>query len=745
MKNELIRVISTINLQYQHKQIENLYPELYKWIVDSTKQYTPSSIIESIYIILNGPPSLQCQYSTTSIKKFINFNKGYSKFCSDSCQCIKDFKQRKLGKLSNEQNNIRLNKRSNTNLKRYGVEYPAQSSIFKEKAKQTCLEKYGVENASALPEIREKAKQTHIERYGVVTLISTDAVQEKIKQTNLEKFGVEYPLQSAEIRDKSNQTNLERYGVENPQQLIEIREKSKQTCLEKYGTEYPQKLDEIKNKIKKTTQERYRVEYPAQSSIFKEKSKQTSLEHYGVENPSQSDKIKEKIKQLNLKKYGVEYPTQLDDFKEKIKTTNIDRYGVEYSIMSKNVQEKIKQTNFENFGVEYLLQSNEIREKAKQTNLERYGTKYPSQVNEIKNKIKKTNLEKYGVENFSQTRISKSSLNILKDKQSFIDVITDKTIKEVCSILSISTTTVLVYSKKYDVYNLLNTSSSSYELLIEKLLNELNIQYIRNNRTIIKPLELDFYIPNYKLAIEVGSLYFHNEITGNKNKFYHYNKWKQCKDQNITLLQYFDNDLLNNWRIIESKIKRICNIQSPIVGSRKLELRELNDYNAEKMFMDTYHLQGTTSKRNIIIGAYYNNELVAISTWLIKDNITELVRYATNINYSYPGLFSRMLSKFKLLTNFRGTLISFSDNRHSNGNLYKTSGFNLEYITKPGYMYSINSFILESRLKYQKHKLKKIFNLTDDYINSHTEWQIMQEMGYDRLWDAGQSKWSMTI
>ena len=653
MKTELINLLSTINLQYQYRHIEKFHPDLFKWIVDSTLQYNPSSLIESIYIILNGPPSSQCQYNISNNMKFIGFSKGYSKFCSGMCQCLTDFKRTKLGRLSDEDRVNRLKKRSNTNLEKYGVEYPSQSLVFKDKAKQTTLEKYGFEHVSLVPEIREKAKQTHINRHGNISKIGTDAVQEKIKQINIEKLGVEYPLQSAEIREKSKQTILKKYGVENPQQLTEIREKSKQTKLERYGTEHPQKLEKIKDKITSTNLTRYGVKYPSQSDEIREKSKQTSLKKYGVENPSQSNKVKEKIKQINLVKYGVEYK--------------------------------------------------------------------------------------------SQSHMSKSTIDILNDRQLFTEVITGKTIKEVTSILSISVTTVLVYSRKYNVYDLLDTASSSYELLVEKLLTKLSIGYIRNTRSIIKPLELDFYIPDYNLAIEVGSLYFHNENTGGKDKFYHYNKWKQCNDQNITLLQYFDNDLLQHWNIVESKIKRLCKIQAPIVGSRKLNICDLKDYNTERVFLSTYHLQGATSKRSIVIGAYYNDELVAISTWLIKDNVAELVRYVTNINYSYPGLFSRMLVKFKTLTNFKGKLFSFSDNRHSNGNLYRTSGFNLEYITKPGYTYSSNGCISESRLRYQKHKLEKLFDLDDNYIKSHTEWEIMQEMGYDRLWDAGQSKWTMTI
>ena len=56
-------------------------------------------------------------------------------------------------------------------------------------------------------------------------------------------------------------------------------------------------------------------------------------------------------------------------------------------------------------------------------------------------------------------------------------------------------------------------------------------------------------------------------------------------------------------------------------------------------------------------------------------------------------------------------------------------------------MYTKNYLQLESRLKYQKHKLKKRFNLSDSDLTSKSEWEIMQDNGYDRLWDSGNTRW----
>ena len=44
-----------------------------------------------------------------------------------------------------------------------------------------------------------------------------------------------------------------------------------------------------------------------------------------------------------------------------------------------------------------------------------------------------------------------------------------------------------------------------------------------------------------------------------------------------------------------------------------------------------------------------------------------------------------------------------------------------------------------------KSKLASRFGLDPDYVKNSTEWQIVQELGYDRLWDAGKKKWELTL
>ena len=124
-----------------------------------------------------------------------------------------------------------LQKIKNTNLKKFGVEFPLQqlkkeNSEIYQKISQTCINKFGVDSPLKNKEVREKIKQTNIQKYGVDNLFKNDIIKEKIKQTNIQKYGVDYLFKSNIIKEKIKQTNIQKYGVDNPLKNKEIWKKS---------------------------------------------------------------------------------------------------------------------------------------------------------------------------------------------------------------------------------------------------------------------------------------------------------------------------------------------------------------------------------------------------------------------------------------------------------------------------------------------------------------------------------------
>lgn len=275
--------------------------------------------------------------------------------------------------------------------------------------------------------------------------------------------------------------------------------------------------------------------------------------------------------------------------------------------------------------------------------------------------------------------------------------------------------------------------NSNLQNELKEFLNSLNIKYVENKRTIISPYELDFYLPEHNLAIEFNGVYWHSELNG-KNKQYHLKKTELCETKGIHLLQIFDSEWNNSikqqiWKsIISSKLKlnnriyaRKCKIHTP-------SSREVN------IFLTNNHLQGYCSSQKQI-GLYYNNKLVSLMTFG-KSRFSkemELIRYCNKVNINVIGGASRLLKASKF-TN----IISYANRRFSNGGLYIALNFKKIHDTDPNYFYTKDYKLLETRHKYQKHKLSELLT---NFKNNLSEWENMKINGYDRIWDCGNIKY----
>ena len=298
------------------------------------------------------------------------------------------------------------------------------------------------------------------------------------------------------------------------------------------------------NLRKKSCFKKYGVENPAQSKKAQDKIKQTNLERYGVKNPFQSEKIKEKIKQMCFEKYGVESHNSSKEIKEKKKQSCLERYGVENAMQSRELKEKVKQTWFKRYGG-FTFQSDELKEKIKKTNLNKYGVESHNSSKEIKEKKKQSCLERYGVENFNQKHIPKEFLtqDWWNERKDFLEA------KELSNCY-ISLSNIYLYAHRFRPDWEFKTISQPHQRVLN-FLGELNIEHEINDREQIKPYELDVWIPEKSLAIEVNGVYWHK----NKDK-YHQMKTELCIKQGIRLLHFTDIEIEQQWDLVKETIKK---------------------------------------------------------------------------------------------------------------------------------------------------------------------------------------------
>ena len=625
------------------------------------------------------------------------------KYCSKSCAGKRPCSEEKKSKIKKSiQSEEIQNKIKQTCIDRYGVNNPLQSEEIKNQIKQTCLDRYGVEHPLQSEEIKDTVKQTFIERYGVNNPFQSEEIKNQIKQTMIEKYGG-FTLQSNDLKEKVKQTINNRYGVEYPLQSEEIKEKFKQTCLEKY-----------------------RGVAPACSQEVQEKMKDTCLEKYGVNYSFQSEETKEKIKQTMIERYGVEYPSQSEETKEKIKQTCIDRYGVNNPLQSEEIKNQIKQIITKKYGVEHPLQSEEIKEKFKQTCIDRYGVNNPLQSEEIKDKVKQTCLDRYGSSFYTQKHIPKEFLSQewWENRKDFFEA--KKITKQ-----QISKRTCYLYAHKFRPDWKFQYFISQPHQRVINLLNEYQIEFEVNNRQVIKPLELDIYIPSKSLAIEVNGIYWHSEIAGGKDRNYHLNKTIACEKKGIRLLQFWDIEIEDKWDIIKSIILSKIGIYKLKIGARKCKVIQVPNI-VEKYFLNENHFQGYRPS-SICLGLEYKSELVSLMSFTRPRFSSrynwELLRFCNKKDTQVIGGASKLFNKRP-----EGSLITYADRRYSQGNLYLQLGMNQQDSSNPSYSYTKDYQVLENRMKYQKHKLP---NILETFNPDLTEWENMKVNGFDRIWDCG--------
>lgn len=283
---------------------------------------------------------------------------------------------------------------------------------------------------------------------------------------------------------------------------------------------------------------------------------------------------------------------------------------------------------------------------------------------------------------------------------------------------------------------------SQSEQEVKDFIKSLNFEIIENDRKLISPLEIDIIIPEKKIAIEYCGLYWHGELKG-KNIKYHLHKLEECNKVGYKLITIFSDEWINKKEIVKQRLKHILGINDNKIYARKCVISEITTKQT-KEFIEKYHIQGYTGSQ-IKLGAFYDNKLVAVMTFAVgniskgsknKKHIWELSRFCMDGNVI--GVAGKLLTYFKKHYKWND-IFSYADRRWSSGNLYEKIGFKLVSKTKPNYWYFKNEIKRIHRFNFRKNVIKHLGN------SNQTEWEIMKEQGYDRIWDCGNLKYWLYI
>lgn len=422
-----------------------------------------------------------------------------------------------------------------------------------------------------------------------------------------------------------------------------------------------------------------------------------------------SDKVKIKKEKTSVSNFGTKYHNQSNIGKNSRKNTNLNRYGVINPSLNDDVKKKKILTTMANYGVINPSQSEIIQKKKIETNIKLYGNTH-----------------------YNNRHITALHQEILSNKNLLEFELQSKSIKELALEMNVNKSTIIRKIHHLGLSEFINASYLEQEMRL--FLDLHNINYIQNTRLVIPPKELDFYLPEYNLAIEMNGDYWHSDII-TIDKKYHYNKWMECDSKNIRLIQIWESDWCNNRDKFQRMILSALGLKLSGPPGRKCNIMPVTAKLA-KPFVNAHHLQGFVHGHHW--GAFDNtNQLVGIMTFgMSRNQHFELKRWVTD-DRTHPGLFSKTFQHAQRHMGFV-RVVSFSMNDWFTGQMYQRSGFENNGIIPPSYRYLYEgswrhcSYFTRTGIKRK---------LPDYYYNDLTEFQMMDQAGVLRGWDSGKIRW----
>lgn len=183
MKEQVDKFINEVkDPKYFGRKLKN-NPEVEKYVEEYSKTYNTKSVNESLYNIHNNTTPYKCSCGNDSV--FNTFNKGYNKFCGNSCPDKVKHAQDRLAEHWKDPANVdaMLQKKEKTVMEKYGVSHTMKDKTINDRRKATNVEKYGESCPLKADVVKDKIKNTCIEKYGVDTGFKLDSIQKKAKET----------------------------------------------------------------------------------------------------------------------------------------------------------------------------------------------------------------------------------------------------------------------------------------------------------------------------------------------------------------------------------------------------------------------------------------------------------------------------------------------------------------------------------------------------------------------------------
>jgi len=268
------------------------------------------------------------------------------------------------------------------------------------------------------------------------------------------------------------------------------------------------------------------------------------------------------------------------------------------------------------------------------------------------------------------------------------------------------------------------TGSAAQQEIADYIVS-LGVTLKRNDRSVLKGIELDVLVPDHNFAIEYNGLYWHSDL--HKSSAYHENKLKMASEVGIQLMHVFEDDWRDKSDIVKSMILHRLKMTPNKYGARQLRVGKL-DVESRRKFFNANHVDGDTAAI-VAWGLYFEKELVcALSIrkpfHKTHENYYEVARFCTKVNTHVRGGL-RKLTKIAIQfvrANSKAGLMTYVDRRIGSGIGYESSGFQKIGETTPRFWWT------DFDNRFNRFKFKA------DPNRGMTEAEVAAEMGVVKIW-----------
>lgn len=273
---------------------------------------------------------------------------------------------------------------------------------------------------------------------------------------------------------------------------------------------------------------------------------------------------------------------------------------------------------------------------------------------------------------------------------------------------------------------------SSIERKVSEILDSIGVKYVPKERfkQESKTMELDFFIPDKNIGIEVNGCFVHSSGRMKKARSYHREKREFFSKLGIRVIFIWSDELRNGEDLIISYLKNTLVKTNITIYARNCSLREIT--NAESnAFLNSNHILRSAGKQKTCLGLFFQEELLCVMTFNPSYGKNTLTRMANKLGHNVVGGFSKLLYHWRK-NNPSEDLISFIDMDKFTGHTYFKNGFIEDGMAET--LWYVKNDTRHSKFKFRKNKLR---NTLKNFDESKTEKENCRIHNIFQAWNSG--------